>query len=420
MSNHEYFQQLSALSAIGQLSLQEDRELSEHLRECASCRDMHLDYARVIWQQLPQADVIRWRMKSSIPAFTLDVDARNRFLARARVDGIEFSQEAQRTPATKDSLPWQVLRWRPALAFVAVAAIVILVVWMGQSYRLAPRAASVTAATIAAQTSRETESLRTELASLRRTIEEDAARIGMTKKESADSNLAQQGLRKQLNNAQSQMAKLSAVLDQTESEKDALLKAAQEDHATIAGLRAQNDALYREQADLANARKTLEEQVHGLADSLQEKSADLERERQLAAMNMNVSQLMSARNLHIMDVHKVGENGKAAKAYGRVFYAEGQSLVFYAFDLPSGGLNPSKFTFQGWGRREPEPQSVRNLGTFQADDHEQHRWVLKVSDPAALAGIDSVFVTSESLRDPQKPRGKELMYADITGQPNRP
>jgi hypothetical protein len=33
----------------------------------------------------------------------------------------------------------------------------------------------------------------------------------------------------------------------------------------------------------------------------------------------------------------------------------------------------------------------------------QHSWVLKVSDPAVLAGIDSVFVTSEPLRAPRSP-----------------
>src|ERR1019366_8791949 len=106
MFNHEYFQELSALSAIGQLSSQEDRELAEHLRECASCTDVHLEYARVIQQQLPQADVIRWRMKSAFPAPILDEEVRPRFLARARADGIEFSPEAERSLVAKSSRSW--------------------------------------------------------------------------------------------------------------------------------------------------------------------------------------------------------------------------------------------------------------------------------------------------------------------------
>jgi hypothetical protein len=66
MSNHEHFRELSALAAIGQLSSDEDRDLNVHLRECASCREVHADYARVIQHQLPLADSIRWRIKSAI------------------------------------------------------------------------------------------------------------------------------------------------------------------------------------------------------------------------------------------------------------------------------------------------------------------------------------------------------------------
>jgi predicted anti-sigma-YlaC factor YlaD len=95
MFNHEYFRELSALSAIGQLSSREDQKLAEHLKECSNCRDAHLEYARIIQQQLPQADVIRWRIRSSVPAPRLDAEIRSRFLARARADGIDFSPEVE-------------------------------------------------------------------------------------------------------------------------------------------------------------------------------------------------------------------------------------------------------------------------------------------------------------------------------------
>src|ERR1017187_3777824 len=51
MYNHEYFQELSALAVIGQLSVDEDRELNSHLLECARCREAYGDYARVIQHQ---------------------------------------------------------------------------------------------------------------------------------------------------------------------------------------------------------------------------------------------------------------------------------------------------------------------------------------------------------------------------------
>ena len=54
------------------------------------------------------------------------------------------------------------------------------------------------------------------------------------------------------------------------------------------------------------------------------------------------------------------------------------------------------------------------------DDHEQRRWVLKVTDPVLLRDIDSVFVTAEAFGDAKEPRGRKLLYAYIVGQPNHP
>jgi len=45
---------------------------------------------------------------------------------------------------------------------------------------------------------------------------------------------------------------------------------------------------------------------------------------------------------------------------------------------------------------------------------------LKVTDPTLLTGIDSVFVTAESLGDAKRPRGTKILYAYIGGQPNHP
>ena len=188
---------------------------------------------------------------------------------------------------------------------------------------------------------------------------------------------------------------------------------------TVEGLE-QSDKLHGERADNLSSRTILEGQVRELTELLEEKTATLEREHQLMAVSKDVRQLMGARNLHIVDVHDVNGSGNADRAFGRVFYAEGQSLIFYAFDLPSGRLGPAKYTFQAWGHREAESQSARNLGTFEVDDHDQRRWVLKITDTTLLSGIDSVFVTAESLNYAKTPRGKKLLYAYIFGQPHHP
>jgi hypothetical protein len=270
------------------------------------------------------------------------------------------------------------------------------------------------------QFAQEREVLHTQIATLRQSIEEKSAQFDRIKQANSISEESQQRLQKQLDEIRQQAEKLFVALQGTESEKTHLLNASQQKDVAIADLRAQNDKLFRERADILSSRTILEAQVRNLNESLQESTAKLEGERQLSAVSKDVRQLMGARNLHIMDVHDVGGGGKAAKAFGRVFYAGGQSLIFYAFDLPSGKLSPAKYTFQAWGQREAGPQAVRNLGTFEVDDHEQRRWVLKVNNPTLLADIDSVFVTAESLGDAKEPHGKRLMYAYIVGQPNHP
>jgi hypothetical protein len=79
------------------------------------------------------------------------------------------------------------------------------------------------------------------------------------------------------------------------------------------------------------------------------------------------------------------------------FVAEVEILVFYAFDLPNRKFGPAKYFFLAWSQQEATPQSPRHLGSFEVDDGQQRRWVLRVDDPKLLTGIDSVFVTAEAL-----------------------
>jgi hypothetical protein len=301
------------------------------------------------------------------------------------------------------------------MAMIAIAA--VSVTWFARRPKPVIPAASDARL---AQSVPEEDLLRAQVAALRQSLSQETAAIESLKNEHAASSEVQHNVQAKLDDARIKIAQLSADLQTAESEKSELAHDSQAQNAVIANLRAQDEALSRERSEMLSSTVLLEAQVHNLTASLEEKSATLERERQLTAATKEVRQLMGARNLHILDVQDVVGGSDDAKAFGRVFYAEGQSLVFYAFDLPSQGRNPAKYTFQAWGQREPGAQSVRNLGTFEVDDHDQHRWVLTVNDPALLAGIDSVFVTSESLRDSKEPRGHKVMYAYLGGQPNHP
>jgi hypothetical protein len=117
---------------------------------------------------------------------------------------------------------------------------------------------------------------------------------------------------------------------------------------------------------------------------------------------------MAARNLHIIDVYDFDGRGKRDKSFGRVFYTEGKSLIFYAFDLAQKGP-ASNVSFQAWGQREGAGTLTRNLGVFHVDDGMQKRWVLRVDD-----------VTVEPAPGRDKPSGKKLLYAYLGTQANHP
>src|ERR1700690_2476980 len=90
MFTHERFLKLAALEVIGQLSAQEYRELDEHLKECAECRGVQEDYSRIIYHEVPKLNPTGRRHGLPFRAVP-DGSRRDRFLARALSEGIEFS-----------------------------------------------------------------------------------------------------------------------------------------------------------------------------------------------------------------------------------------------------------------------------------------------------------------------------------------
>jgi len=65
----------------------------------------------------------------------------------------------------------------------------------------------------------------------------------------------------------------------------------------------------------------------------------------------DIRDLISARNLHIIDVYDTDSHGKTTRAFGRVFFTEGKSLVFYAYDLSSGHSAAATYAFMSGERK---------------------------------------------------------------------
>ena len=162
-----------------------------------------------------------------------------------------------------------------------------------------------------------------------------------------------------------------------------------------------------------------EVKIRDLQSQMQEQIASIERTRETDGASHEVHDLMTARNLHIIDVFDTNENGKTSPVFGRIFFTENRKLLFYAYDLNESRLKDAKFTYHVWG--EKPGQSAKALGIFFTDDKAQKRWVFKYDDPKVLSQIDSVFVTLEpAAKTVDSPRGQRLMYAYLRGEVNHP
>jgi hypothetical protein len=180
---------------------------------------------------------------------------------------------------------------------------------------------------------------------------------------------------------------------------------------------AQRDRTNEIEAALVSDRMKL----HDTQEELAAKSAALEQEHQLLSLGHDVTDLMGARNLHIVDVADTDPRGKTRPAFGRIFFTEGKSLIFYAYDLNEAKIEKANYQYQVWARKEGQNRRAQRLGIFYIDDKSQRRWVFKCDDPKVLRDIDSVFVTfGRSNSDPSHPEGSSLMYAYLRGQPNHP
>jgi len=207
--------------------------------------------------------------------------------------------------------------------------------------------------------------------------------------------------------------------EQWKDQAEQLQSKSQQDQQQLGQVRTQVEKLSKNNDQLTASLVAQQFHIKDLSEEVESQKAAVERERQLTAAAGDVRELMSARNLHIIDVADLDGEGKSKKSFGRVFYTEGRSLIFYAFDLSQKG-SASKVSFQAWGQGQSTSTSIKNLGVFQVDDQVQKRWVLRVDNPELLKSVESVFVTVEPSPGRDKPSGKKLLYAYLGSQANHP
>jgi hypothetical protein len=415
---HKYFEELCAVALIGQLSAQEQQELLLHLEECESCRRSADDFAYVIGQ-LPLSASSDTHME------TEDMQSeirRQRFLQDATAEGISFSKETLK-PLCKVSVLMPIGRKRIVKYAIAAAACLLCAVGLLSSFgRLR------FADPMHDQTDHSALTSSTALYSAEKTSNASAPQERPHVKDSprAPATVSARNSERELDSLRQQIAQLIADKARLTDESQNLQKEVSLLNTTVSqsaeALSNANAKYERLNNDEAQAITTIVAQKTAI-QQLQEKeklqTAEAEREHQLNEAAKDVRQLMGARNLHIIDVHDLVAPDKHDKAFGRVFYVEGKSLVFYAFDLGKN-MTSSKVIFQAWGHREGRDFEVKSLGAFNVDHDAQRRWVLRVDNPELLSKIDTLYVTVEPAPGRDKPSGKKLLVAYLGGQPNHP
>jgi hypothetical protein len=405
LNTHEQYEELCALAASGQASPDELTDLKAHLDDCPSCRSAAYDFTQVSAQGLSQ--LAAKRLNCQIPS-----GMTQRFVARVRSEGIEITRE--NVPKTTPTNRRAIFATIGAVAAVTLIA-GLLAIGRQKSSPVAgdrgqppanqttvPR--SVTGSQDGragdARLQQELSSARAEMTSMGATIKTQRAELESASKARDDLNArlteAEQGsARTQVERSQrdARIAQLEGEIEKARSEKNA-----------------SDTALALQEAEVRELRKQVSDEATALGQ-----------QQELAAKGSDVRDLVIARNLHIIDVHDRDGDGKSQRAFGRIFYTEGKSLIFYAYDLADPRKLDTKVSFYVWGERLGAEKPVRSLGIFHNDDASEGRWVLTFDDPQVLAQINSVFVTVESSRKTIKePGGRRVLFAFLGDKPNHP
>jgi hypothetical protein len=427
MLTHDYFEEICAAASIGQATGEELAQLEQHAAECTRCMQTYFDCLNVAGQQFARAKqnptLSPKEMEGCIDS---DLFVR-RFLDRAEREGITFSCEVGKAVNPPERIPFRfspTAWWKMPQAAMAAALLFAAIASTGYFFwkdsfssalhrselqlRL-PRAVAPVAAIDPRIAQLEDANLK---------LQAEIGRLRGELRKTSDLLVASQENVKSASKEQAQLAFDGQALELQLKQIQRDLSDAQ---SLAANARQEAALQHRRAADAEATLTTNQIKINDLEDALKEKSAALDQERQLLSLGHDVTDLMGARNLHIVDVVDTDGHGKARPAFGRIFFTEGKSLIFYAYDLNEAKIQKANYQYQVWAKKEGPNRQAQRLGIFYSDDKAQRRWVFKCDDPKLLKEIDSVFVTfGRPDSNPSRPEGPSLMYAYLRGQPNHP
>ncbi len=345
------------------------------------------------------------RQRSQVPS-----GMTQRFIARARSEGIELRREsAPRMPKRNRSAVFA--------SIGAIAAIALIVSFL--TFGRPKRSLSAVDHKAANQVS-----------------------VAVSRSNSQPTQVPDAGLEKKLAAAQAELSALDAKIKAQTDELASASKAKDAMNSRVTDIEQENAGLLSDKAQLEGRITQLQEEleksrsekdagdvaitlqnteIRELRKKVADQTEELGQQQEFTAKAGDVRELVVARNLHIIDVHDRDGDGKSQRAFGRIFYTEGKSLIFYAYDLADPRKVDAKVSFYVWGEHLGAEKPVRSLGIFHSDDVSDGRWVLTFDDPQVLAQINSVFVTVESSKKTiREPGGRKILFAFLGDKPNHP
>jgi hypothetical protein len=425
----DWYEELCALAAIGELSSSEFDELQKHLAECADCREVYADFRRVTAGDLGTVAALKHSERSADEAGALVdesavlgrlLDRATRERAHRSTESVPRESELERQRTRERFAALMIWLRRPVLSYGSLALILCAVAALG-AYRL--REAQLTptlhglsnevsdwksrADAIAAREKSASQSLRqaeTEREALRRSM--------------ADAEAKYSALDAQRRSLEAELASAHAQLHQEGQELEAARTTAGDKNREIAQLETRVQNAVQRTEEQRRITETLQSKLQSAQQQVQQQAASTPEAQGFG--DAEAKELFGARDLHIVDVYDVDIKGNTRRSYGRVYYVQRKLLIFYAFDLQDKKHNRAAAGFQAWGYRQPSDGQPESLGLFDVDDASANRWVLKVNNPRVLERIDAVFVTLEPPKGSPSPRGRRVLYANLAGPANHP
>ena len=429
-SSHEYFDHLCAMAAVDETSPEENERLAEHARTCAVCRQALGQYEQIAAQVYAEASteaeagsafvdatVEQERAKAALleqVKGTIHLPLSDGESRKVRRSGKVFSGAGSRVPA------WP--GWAVAATLLIGLSAALTQYWMtkNQLREMGARTASL---------QKEIEELRGAFSRVQTSTSIAGTKVEPTPEllDAKRLQAANESLRKSLETTEEARRQGASELAQLQERVKLLQSSLDVLQASSAGLEAERAGLSEKVSNVTTELRKSQEEMARVSARNEELSQEAltkvryaERQQKLLATDHDIRDILGARSLHIIDVYDVSSQGEFERAFGRIFYTEGKSLIFYAFDLDQQKGLKRGTVFQAWGQKGESKEEPRSLGAFYMDDPAQNRWVLKVDDSKALSRIDYVFVTDGSRKGGARLKGKRLLEAFLDGAANHP